>query len=71
MKSLHHKLVKSPFVLKIDSSRYNTQRIFDFDASSFFKQKALGMAKARDIKNEDNSVIAVIGDGALTRAEWL
>lgn len=27
---------------------------------------ALGMARARDIKNEDNHVIAVIGDGALT-----
>ena len=27
---------------------------------------ALGMARARDLKGEDNSVIAVIGDGALT-----
>ncbi len=27
---------------------------------------ALGMAKSRDLKNEKNSVIAVIGDGALT-----
>ncbi len=27
---------------------------------------ALGIAKARDIKNEDNKVIAVIGDGSLT-----
>ena len=26
----------------------------------------MGMAKARDIKGEDNSVVAVIGDGALT-----
>ena len=27
---------------------------------------ALGMAKARDLKHEENSVVAVIGDGALT-----
>ena len=26
----------------------------------------MGMATARDIKGEDNSVVAIIGDGALT-----
>ena len=39
---------------------------FNTGHSSTSISAALGMAKARDIKNEDNSVIAVIGDGALT-----
>ena len=44
---------------------------FNTGHSSTSISAALGMARARDIKKENNSVIAVIGDGALTRAEWL
>ncbi len=39
---------------------------FNTGHSSTSISVALGMAKARDIKNEKNSVIAIIGDGALT-----
>lgn len=39
---------------------------FNTGHSSTSISAALGMARARDIKKEDNSVIAVIGDGALT-----
>lgn len=39
---------------------------FDTGHSSTSISAALGMARARDIKGEDYSVIAVIGDGALT-----
>lgn len=39
---------------------------FNTGHSSTSISAALGMARARDIKKEDNSVLAVIGDGALT-----
>lgn len=39
---------------------------FNTGHSSTSISAALGMARARDIKKEDNCVIAVIGDGALT-----
>ena len=39
---------------------------FDTGHSSTSISAALGMARARDIKKENNEVIAVIGDGALT-----
>ena len=39
---------------------------FNTGHSSTSISAAMGMAKARDIKKENNSVIAVIGDGALT-----
>ena len=39
---------------------------FNTGHSSTSISVALGMARARDIKKENNSVIAVIGDGALT-----
>ena len=39
---------------------------FNTGHSSTSISAAMGMAKARDLKNEDYSVIAVIGDGALT-----
>ena len=39
---------------------------FDTGHSSTSISSALGMARARDIKGDKNSVIAVIGDGALT-----
>jgi len=39
---------------------------FDTGHSSTSISAALGMARARDIKKEDYSVVAVIGDGALT-----
>ena len=39
---------------------------FNTGHSSTSISAAMGMAKARDLKGEDNSVIAVIGDGALT-----
>ena len=44
---------------------------FNTGHSSTSISAALGMARARDIKNEDNSVVAVIGDGALTGGEAL
>ncbi len=40
--------------------------VFETGHSSTSISAALGMAKARDLKGEDNKVIAVIGDGALT-----
>ena len=40
---------------------------FDTGHSSTSISAALGMARARDLKKENNHVIAVIGDGALTR----
>ena len=39
---------------------------FNTGHSSTSISAALGMARARDLKGQDNSVIAVIGDGALT-----
>ncbi len=39
---------------------------FDTGHSSTAISAALGMVKARDIKGEDNKVVAVLGDGALT-----
>ena len=48
---------------KSNESEYDS---FDTGHSSTSISAALGMAKARDIKNEKNDVIAVIGDGALT-----
>ncbi len=39
---------------------------FNTGHSSTSISAALGMARARDLKNEKNNVIAVIGDGALT-----
>ena len=39
---------------------------FNTGHSSTSISAALGMARARDLKGEDNSVLAVIGDGALT-----
>lgn len=39
---------------------------FNTGHSSTSISAALGMARARDIKGEDNCVVAVIGDGALT-----
>ncbi len=39
---------------------------FNTGHSSTSISAAMGMAKARDIKHEDNAVVAVIGDGALT-----
>lgn len=48
---------------KVDESDCDS---FNTGHSSTSISVALGMAKARDIKNEKNSVIAVIGDGALT-----
>ena len=40
--------------------------VFNTGHSSTSISAALGMAKARDIKNNNNSVVAVIGDGSLT-----
>ncbi len=39
---------------------------FNTGHSSTSVSAAMGMAKARDLKKENNSVVAVIGDGALT-----
>ena len=40
--------------------------VFNTGHSSTSISVALGMARARDLKKEDHSVIAIIGDGALT-----
>ena len=48
---------------KVSESIYDT---FNTGHSSTSISIALGMARARDIKKENNKVIAVIGDGALT-----
>lgn len=48
---------------KTKESKYDA---FNTGHSSTSISAALGMARARDLKNKDNSVIAVIGDGALT-----
>lgn len=48
---------------KRDESEYD---FFDSGHSSNSISVALGMAKARDLKNEHYSVVSVIGDGALT-----
>lgn len=39
---------------------------FDTGHSSTSISAALGLAKARDLKHEDSTIVAVIGDGALT-----
>lgn len=48
---------------KTKESEYDS---FNTGHSSTSISVALGMAKARDVKKEDNDIIAVIGDGALT-----
>jgi len=48
---------------KRSESKYDT---FDTGHSSTSISAALGMARARDIKGEDSTIVAVIGDGALT-----
>ncbi len=48
---------------KAEESDYDS---FNTGHSSTSISASLGMAKARDIKKENNKVIAVIGDGALT-----
>lgn len=48
---------------KSKESEYDS---FNTGHSSTSISAALGMARARDLKQEDNNVIAVIGDGALT-----
>jgi len=40
--------------------------VFETGHSSTAISAALGMARARDIRKEDNHVIAIVGDGALT-----
>ncbi len=44
----------------------STHDCFDTGHSSTSVSAALGMARARDLRNEKNSVVAIIGDGALT-----
>lgn len=48
---------------RISESQYDC---FDTGHSSTSISAALGMARARDLRKEDNYVISVIGDGALT-----
>jgi len=49
--------------LKIDESKYDT---FGAGHASTSISAALGFAHARDLKNENHQVVAIIGDGALT-----
>ena len=55
-----HKIAGFPKTNESKTDCFNTGH------SSTSISAAMGMAKARDIKNEKHSVIAVIGDGALT-----
>lgn len=48
---------------RVSESKYDA---FDTGHSSTSVSAALGMARARDLKGEDNYVISVIGDGALS-----
>lgn len=48
---------------KIQESKYDA---FGTGHSSTSISAALGMAIARDLKGEDNEVVAVIGDGSMT-----
>lgn len=48
---------------KTNESQYD---FFNTGHSSTSISAALGMARARDLKNEDYSILAVIGDGAMT-----
>lgn len=48
---------------KRDESKHD---IFETGHSSTSISAALGLAKARDLKGENNQVVAIIGDGALT-----
>lgn len=48
---------------KTNESEYDS---FNTGHSSTSISAALGMARARDLKRQDNQVVAVIGDGALT-----
>ncbi|MBO4680568.1 MAG: 1-deoxy-D-xylulose-5-phosphate synthase [Clostridiales bacterium] len=48
---------------RISESEYDR---FDTGHSSTSISAALGMARARDLKKEDNYVVSVVGDGALT-----
>jgi 1-deoxy-D-xylulose-5-phosphate synthase len=48
---------------KTNESKYD---VFDVGHSSTSISLALGFAKARDLANEDDKVIAVIGDGSIT-----
>src|SRR5699024_11649587 len=46
--------------------RESEHDVFEAGHSSTSLSAAMGFAKARDIKGEDNHVIPIIGDGALT-----
>ena len=48
---------------RISESEYDR---FDTGHSSTSISAALGMARARDLKKEDNYIVSVVGDGALT-----
>ena len=48
---------------KREESKYDT---FNAGHSSTSISAAIGMARARDIRNENYQIVAVIGDGALT-----
>lgn len=48
---------------RMSESKYDR---FDTGHSSTSISAALGMARARDLKKEDNYVVSVVGDGALT-----
>lgn len=48
---------------KEEESKYDT---FNAGHSSTSISAAIGMARARDIRNENYQIVAVIGDGALT-----
>ena len=62
MKNIRHMGGISGFPKRVESNH----DIYDSGHSSTSISVALGLAKARDLKGEDYSCIAVIGDGALT-----
>ena len=65
-KKLMNTLRKLDGIAGFPKSKESEYDSFETGHSSTSISAALGMAKARDIKNEKNDVIAVIGDGALT-----
>ncbi|NLK93621.1 MAG: 1-deoxy-D-xylulose-5-phosphate synthase [Clostridiales bacterium] len=65
-KDKFHKLRQKDGISGFPKRNESEYDYFDTGHSSTSISAALGMARARDIKGEDYSVIAVIGDGALT-----
>jgi 1-deoxy-D-xylulose-5-phosphate synthase len=64
--SLFHTLRKKGGLSGYPKRQESPYDVYDTGHASGSISYALGLAKARDLKNEDYHVVAVIGDGALT-----